>query len=694
MRLIMHGILAFFICSVLGAGTSYAKKIDGSLSYFIKDSDSEAAKELEKEFNKSFEVIKAFNFAEKTDYYLYYIPISGEAEMEVSAIEAPTISSERFSKYLQTKNNTYNFKESSSKPYSGSMYLYDSYGDVIFIVRNKDQYNSPKRALQNTAGLMKKRIDGETDKLLKQKTNRCLLCDYSSVSDEQKNQILEILYLTHQKLLPEQYTHPGSEPNTLEPYADLYFSRGDIKNLDYILDTGAVSFDHPINYDGQETHIINEAIRQKYPNSIIDKIAVGYKKNNFNVSDNNILPPLFVAVGYQDIEVIKALIGYGADVNQQTSFGTLVLTPLNISVQNGSLETTRLLLKNGAVPGYGLDHYIFPWEIAMYMGKYDQASLIWPELPADRSSAEAQSLLIEAVYFGQQDLIQQLVSQGVPVTSKDRNGAGLIIAAIKGIKDFSGTVDEQDPTQARHKVDEATYWSIIDTAKKDGLNTDVKTDIDINKRGVLYYAYPQASSPLSEKHFQLLKKLAQMGVNPKATDVYGETANEVYKQARLNYIENNHKKRLEQFADLRKEAGQRSQAREDQIKKLALEASTANERYQKQQKVVSNLKRQSSLNDAKQRVINQAPVGGVPIPEFSSFERDASDAQKKLNLYKSDLDAANKAARDAYIIDAQAADAEYNEQVEQENAFFEQQKLTELETINKAQQLTLDFYAE
>jgi ankyrin repeat protein len=80
---------------------------------------------------------------------------------------------------------------------------------------------------------------------------------------------------------------------------------------------------------------------------MIDKLIAGGAKLN----PPNQFPesPLFVAVREHDMEILKALLNRGADVNWENSVGATSLV-VAISMQQADVEIVRLLIKVGANP--------------------------------------------------------------------------------------------------------------------------------------------------------------------------------------------------------------------------------------------------------------------------------------------------------------------------------------------------------
>lgn len=84
---------------------------------------------------------------------------------------------------------------------------------------------------------------------------------------------------------------------------------------------------------------MNEFSKTKFKKYIKDIIK---KNNNINIIDKNGITPLHVAVLYNDYDMIKKMLEYGADANKQDVIG--YNTPLQIAIDSGLDEIADLLI--------------------------------------------------------------------------------------------------------------------------------------------------------------------------------------------------------------------------------------------------------------------------------------------------------------------------------------------------------------
>lgn len=88
---------------------------------------------------------------------------------------------------------------------------------------------------------------------------------------------------------------------------------------------------------------------------------------NVNEADQHGFAPIHYVAGSGGLELIKGLIGLGADLNIYTTIDTLenrAVTPMAVSIKNGQVGALHLLLKTGANPELPVDG-LAPWMYAI-----------------------------------------------------------------------------------------------------------------------------------------------------------------------------------------------------------------------------------------------------------------------------------------------------------------------------------------
>ena len=671
---------------VLIIAPAHAKKLDATVSFIIHNPEKNDVQNIIKEFSKNFSNVIAFDITKNTNYYLYYKLNDANIDTRLISSNISDVSSQgedfktssQYSKYLNSENKI-KVEAASKRPFSGEMTLYSAFGTQLIKARSRDQYKSARGALKGAISAMRRAINDQSDKMSIRQRSRCLFCGFNELKENQKIRAANLAFIAEGPLLKQLYQKIQVEEVgiNLAPYANLYFELGELDSLEHILDTGAVAFTNDSPVKKLPGHLLNQALKQQLPKDIIQKISSLYQANNFDQLDSNNLTPLWSAIAENNLPLMQSLINLGVNVNLISDINNSALTPLALSIQYGSLETTNLLLKNGARTSSQPDS-IFPWSAAMWLAKYDQADLVWPSLPQDKSADEAQNLLIQATYYGQKDKFEQMHALGVPISASGYSGDNIAVAAVKGLKTFS--IPSNELNAPIHSIDKSVYWQIIDHAAE--ANGVSQSEFVTSNKNILHHAYPEPSQTFTDSHLQLVKKLIAIGANQSNIDKSGKTADEAYQAARLEHIDQQHKARITQINLDRLNSAIYSQEQQDKIDETAKNAAVANQQYEEQQKLMGFAKNSRALNDVTRRTSVADPRGRIVIPEFN---KSPAEIEKSLNGYKRTLDAANKAARDAYIIDAKQAAEIAEQKIKDENNRYEQQKILEATNTTKRQ---------
>ncbi|MGE4294111.1 MAG: ankyrin repeat domain-containing protein [Campylobacterales bacterium] len=149
------------------------------------------------------------------------------------------------------------------------------------------------------------------------------------------------------------------------------------------------------------------------------------KKADVNQPDTQGVVPLMIAVQANDAAMTARLIGAGATAD--------VLTPqrlplLSLALQEGTLESAKALLENGAKPNVGGESAPSPLTIATLGGitsrAYRDMALMLLDKGADANygAVGEHTLLIYAIKTGQNDLALKLVQNGADVEMGDEEG--------------------------------------------------------------------------------------------------------------------------------------------------------------------------------------------------------------------------------------------------------------------------------
>lgn len=629
-----------------------AKMRDATLSVIYNQATSKVDIErINKELGKEFGTIQPFDLRKKTNFFInYYIMDENFIQYEVTKKDMEDqlgefagsqksdgfVGSAQYEAYK--RRNQLNIQFSSGareitaktveKPFKGTMVLYNSYGTELIRVETEDYFKSESGALRNAIRKIRRAIGDEKEKMTIPQKFRCLFCDYNELKTRQKERVLHLAYIAHENMLNRLYGNitENELPIGLTPYAILYLSLKNIEILEHIIDTNAVVFDNQLGTRKIPGHLINELIKLNAPDQLLAKVANAYKKNEFEELDINNHTPLWSAISQRDIKLMQKLIHLGAGVNQVTQVNTSILSPLILSAQLGNIETSKLLLENGAKKELTTATGQSAWSTAMWLGQYEHADLLWPDSIIDPSSSESKNFLTQAAYFGQIEKIENLQNKGVPVTSRGQTGDNIVMSAIKGLKTFAIRKTDNSLTSTNHQIDKSTYWQIIEDVKNTGFSDPVISSIDSKKQTLLFHAYPDGSDPVTDQHIDLITRLMKLGVDPSVININGQTAEQAYMQARFNYFDEQYKTQLEQINQQSREAARFAQRQQDDSMEVALEEISKQKTNRSRSRASTRARRIEALNKMDDSL---SRAGGAT--QTSSFIRDTSDVEPDLD---------------------------------------------------------------
>lgn len=707
----MQKIILFFITVVLVASYStqlvFAKKLDATVSFILDETATKAdAKKIVKEFGKNFSVVQSFDLTKKTNFYIHYFAtddnfvqfgikrgdnedILGDARAATGG-ETDALGSEGYGAFNRDQKFRTQFSSGArelkstkiEKPFKGIMVLYNSYGTELIRVESKDHYKTKPGALKNTITQMRRTIDKQKEKMAIPQKQRCLFCDYRSLKDRQREKLSHIAFIAHRNLIEQLYGEitENELPKGLIPYANLYLSMENYKTLEQLIDIDAILFDNQSGARRLPGHLINELIKTEAPKQLLEKVAAVYLKNNFQELDINNHTPLWSAIAQRNTILISKLISLNADVNQISKVDNNYLTPLILSAQLGNFETSKLLLKNGAKKSLTTTNGQTAWSTAMWMAKYKHAELLWPSEIIDPNSNEAENLLIQAAYFGQKDIVEELLAKGISISARGMNGDNIVTSSIKGIKTF--TIEQTSPSQGatEHKTDEVTYWGIITAAEKAGLTDPINSSLDSKKQSLLFHAYPNGSQTVTDQHIALFSRLIKKGIDLKAVNFNGQNAEQVYQEARFAYLDTLYKSRLTKINQQRRSAAKLAQDKQNEAMQVALDEILQSKSSRSGSRSRSQAKRLEALDraDARSREIGMSS-------QSTRFERDTSDVDQSINSNKA-KNAITQEIRDSYADELKDVNDHAKQETEKLTALIESLKQDEIENAMKRQE--------
>lgn len=632
---------------------SVAKNHDATLSLIYNPATSQSdMKRLIKEFEKEFGTVQQFDLNENTNFYIYYYitdenylqyditrqdlendlgrdqtsnksdGMVGSAKYE--AFKRRNMLDGRFSSGARNVTAT-----AIKKPYKGTMLLFNSYGTELIQVETNDFYKSESAALRSAIRTMRRAIKDEKEKMAISQKFRCLFCDYKQLKLRQKEKIDHLAFLAHENQLNQLYGDitEAELPKGISPYANLYLSLEDFETLEHLFDTDAVIFDNQIGARKLPGHLINELINQKAPEELLLKVAATYKKTDFEELDLNNHTPLWSAISLKNIELIEKLIGLGADVNRETRVDGIILNPLILSAQLGNIETTKFLIKNGAKVDLITPTGQSAWSTAMWIGRYDQAELLWPDnFITPELNEVANNFLIQAAYFGEREKFNDLLSSGVPITARSFTGDNVAMSVVKGIKTFAIKKDDNMPSSTKHHAIQTVYWQIIEDTKSAGIANPLISTIDSNKQSLLFHAYPESNEATNEQHIELIKRLINSGINPEAININGQKAEEKYIESRFTYFDELYKTELKAINEQRLIAADAAQIKHDEALEFALNAISKRKKNRTSSRARTQARRIEAINKMDDNLTTSNS-----IHQTSNFHRDTSDVNSQEN---------------------------------------------------------------
>lgn len=185
------------------------------------------------------------------------------------------------------------------------------------------------------------------------------------------------------------------EELTLSPYLESFHRLNGVHELEQELIRVKVGYEQARHVDGAREDLITsgfalsertflEAVGSGYERAVRNFLLMGYSPN---LRDESGLPALFLAVRSANSALVRLLVEYGADVNEQS--GDRGTSPLMEAAGTGQVSVTRHLLESGADPDM--------------VSHYGQSALI---LAASEGHAEAVKLLL--AWNARTDLVDHL----------------------------------------------------------------------------------------------------------------------------------------------------------------------------------------------------------------------------------------------------------------------------------------------
>jgi uncharacterized protein len=158
---------------------------------------------------------------------------------------------------------------------------------------------------------------------------------------------------------------------------------------------------------------------------------------------------LMAAVMANQVEVVEALLGAGADVHGKIK-QFFEFNALDFAVRNSNIEMVKVLLKGGADPNWiNNSPGLTPIVKAIKDNRVEWVSLLL-EYGASVAFTTGYQPLLEAAQQGSPEMIRLLLDAGCPVNDRDRSGTSALRNAciycnVEGIKTLLDSGAEVDP---------------------------------------------------------------------------------------------------------------------------------------------------------------------------------------------------------------------------------------------------------
>ena len=223
---------------------------------------------------------------------------------------------------------------------------------------------------------------------------------------------------------------------------------GSVEILSYLLDNGA-DMNAVSNIEGhtitpliaavQSGNLESVKVLLKYGADIEGRGDFKYvsKRHPFHSVSFEGCTPLFVAAGNGNVEILNCLLDSGADLNAVANTEGHTITPLIFAVQNGDLDCVKLLLQYGAdaegrggfkvdAPGYpsvSLTTCCTPLLVAAVNGNVKVlSSLLETGADINAVSEGLYTPLMMAVRYKHNDAVKFLMDQGADANLQDKKG--------------------------------------------------------------------------------------------------------------------------------------------------------------------------------------------------------------------------------------------------------------------------------
>ena len=264
--------------------------------------------------------------------------------------------------------------------------------------------------------------------------------------------------------------------------------------------------------DSQHKTLLYEAIKNNKTMTVISLINAGADPNLVDL--NALASPLHCAACRRNIDIIKALLGAGADPNIKI---THCSTPLYRATANGFTEIVRALLGAGADPNTPIKHYDLPLFEAIRKGYTEIVrALIDAHANPNVQNSGGETPLHRTSRLGHPEIVQMLLAAGADPNAYSYCGRSPLYETV--------LYNEQDQDYALHKQLETVYVLIQAGAREfihpgNGYRFNLETNKSASK--VFHKCLQMA---IERNDIAVVNSLLTLGDSATKPDAQGSTA--------------------------------------------------------------------------------------------------------------------------------------------------------------------------
>ena len=202
--------------------------------------------------------------------------------------------------------------------------------------------------------------------------------------------------------------------------------------FNYLCDEGKIQFTNEEIDNGKKRKLQNTYKRYpinvaaRYGNLEIVKLLLSYNAD-INICEENGNTPLISATQNNHLEVVKELLNKQAKVNYKNDND---LTALNLSILNNYIEIVEYLLENNADVELTTEGYT-PLMFASHYGKIEIVKLLLSKnANINAQTQEGQTALQFAAMNKEKEITDLLISNGADVNAKNNTGVTALMEAV------------------------------------------------------------------------------------------------------------------------------------------------------------------------------------------------------------------------------------------------------------------------